>query len=156
MTEKSARFPARPIVGVGAVVFDGDRVLLVQRGHPPLMGAWSLPGGRVETGEALRDAVVRELREETGIDVEVGPLVEVVDRIHLTAQGTVEYHFVVVDYLCEPLTRSLAEGSDAADARWVAWTDLAQYGVSETAIEVIRKARDMRRDRALRPPSHPL
>src|SRR5665213_1646809 len=96
----SRTYPERPIVGVGAVIFDGDRVLLVKRGHEPLMGAWNLPGGAVEVGETLDAALAREVLEETGLSVEVGPVVEVLDSVRFDADGRVEYHFVIVDYLC--------------------------------------------------------
>jgi ADP-ribose pyrophosphatase YjhB (NUDIX family) len=134
-------FPARPIVGVGAVVFDGDAVLLVRRGQAPLKGEWSLPGGAVELGELMRAAVVRELREETGIDVEVGPVVEVLDRVHLAADGLVEFHYVLIDFVCRPVTAVLSHGSDADDACWVRCSELAAYGVSLTTVAVIEKAR---------------
>ena len=137
-------FPDRPVLGVGAVVFDGDRVLLVKRAHPPLQGEWSLPGGAVETGETLAIAVAREVLEETGLVVDVGPVADVVDRIHRLADGRVEYHFVVVDYLCTAREASPRPGSDAADVRWVALTDLTKYGVSSTARSVINKARAVR------------
>src|SRR5438552_13789207 len=100
-------YPVRPIVGVGAVVLDGDRVLLVKRAHEPLKGEWSLPGGAVEVGETLEAAVAREVREETCLEVEVGPLVEVVNRIVRDPGGRVEYHFVIVDYLCRPIGGTL-------------------------------------------------
>jgi mutator protein MutT len=134
-------FPERPIVGVGAVVVDGDRVLLVKRAHPPLQGEWSLPGGAVELGETLAAAIVREVREETGLAIELGPVVEVVDRVQHDAAGRVEYHFVIVDYLasCRP-GQVLSPQSDAADARWVAAPDLPAYRVSAKAVEVIHKA----------------
>src|SRR5439155_11424714 len=99
MADGSA-YAARPIVGVGAVIFDGDRVLLIKRGHEPLKGEWSLPGGRVELGETLGQAVAREVLEETGLVVDVGPVVEVLDRVHRTPDGRVEHHFVIIDYLC--------------------------------------------------------
>jgi 8-oxo-dGTP diphosphatase len=139
------RFPDRPLVAVGAVVTDGDRVLLVKRGQPPLKGEWSLPGGVVEVGETLERAVSREVREETGLDVEVGPVVEVLDRVHRDGDGRVEYHFVIIDYLCAPASGQLAYGSDADDVRWARCEDLAQYRLTEAAGNVIRKAIAMRR-----------
>ena len=111
-------YPERPIVGVGAVIVNDGRVLLVRRGHEPLKGEWSLPGGAVEVGETLRTAVAREVREETGLDVDVGPIVEVLDRIRLDDEGRVRYHFVLIDYLCRPVGGSLACASDADEARW--------------------------------------
>jgi mutator protein MutT len=129
-------------VGVGAVVLDGDRVVLVKRGHPPLKGEWSLPGGAVELGETLEDAIRREVREETGLDVAVGPMVEVLDRVHRTADGRIEYHYVIVDYVCSCRDGlALACGSDAEDARWVGISELEGLGVTAKAIEVIDKAR---------------
>ncbi|MBI3492451.1 MAG: NUDIX hydrolase [Acidobacteria bacterium] len=133
-------YPDRPIVGVGAVLLDGDRVLLVRRANEPLKGEWSLPGGAVELGEALEDAVVREILEETGLEAEVGPVVEVLDRVRRDADGRVEYHYVIVDYACTVRGGHAAAGSDAADVRWVAVDDLERLGVSEKAIAVIRKA----------------
>src|SRR5579862_6341980 len=93
-------YPERPIVGVGAVILDSGRVLLVKRAHEPLKGEWSLPGGAVDVGETLEAAVAREILEETGLMVDVGPLVEVVQRITRDADGRIEYHFVIVDYAC--------------------------------------------------------
>jgi len=133
-------YPARPIVGVGAVILDGGRVVLVKRRHPPLKGEWSLPGGGVEIGETLEECVVREVREETGLDIEVGPVVEVFDRIDRTADGRIEYHFVIVDYCCRPRSDRLAHGSDAEDVRWVAIADLPDYKITQKADSVIRKA----------------
>jgi 8-oxo-dGTP diphosphatase len=133
-------FPDRPILGVGAVIIQDGRVLLVQRAHEPLAGQWSLPGGAVEVGETLREAVVREVREETGLDVDVGALVEVVDRVQHAEDGRVEYHFVVVDYVCTPTGGVLAPASDASDVSWATSADLIRYAVSEQATAVIRKA----------------
>src|SRR5439155_14030934 len=134
------KYPERPIVGVGAIILDGDRVLLIKRGHEPLKGEWSLPGGAVDVGETLEAAVAREVREETCLDVEVGPLVEVVNRVTRDADGRVEYHFVIVDYLCRPIGGTLACASDAAAAEWVALDDLDRFSLTRTAVTVIRKA----------------
>jgi 8-oxo-dGTP diphosphatase len=137
-------YPERPIVSVGAIAIDGDRVLLVKRGHEPLKGQWSLPGGVVEAGEELHAALVREVREETSVDVEVGPVVEVLDRISRDAGGRVEYHYVIIDYLCRATGGALACASDAADARWVSRSDLASYGLTTKAAAVIARAFEMR------------
>jgi 8-oxo-dGTP diphosphatase len=134
------KYPERPIVGVGAVVLDRGRVLLVRRANAPLKGEWSLPGGAVELGEALEDAIVREIREETGLDVEVGAVVEVLDRIQRDPDGRVEYHYVLVDYACTVRSGRLTAGTDADDVRWADVADLQRLGVSERAIAVIKKA----------------
>jgi 8-oxo-dGTP diphosphatase len=139
------RYPDRPIVSVGAVVIDGDRVLLVKRGQEPLKGAWSLPGGVVEIGETLHAALIREVREETGLDVEIGAVVEVLDRISRDAGGRVEYHYVILDYVCRVAGGSLACASDAEDARWVSRGDLAQCNLTATAAAVVQRAFEMRR-----------
>lgn len=133
-------FPGRPIVGVGAVIFDGDCVLLVQRAHEPLKGHWSLPGGSVDLGETLRAAVLREVLEETGLQVEVGPVVDVVERVQHAADGRIEYHFIIIDYRCVRSGGSLVAGSDAADARWVPVSELSRWGVTQAATAVIEKA----------------
>ena len=135
------KFPERPIVGVGAVVLDGEgRVLLARRAHEPLKGEWSLPGGAVELGETLEAAVAREILEETGVSVAVGPVVEVLDRIEKTPDGRVEYHFVIVDYLCRASTDTVVCGSDADEAAWVRREDLGAYRITEKATSVIDKA----------------
>jgi 8-oxo-dGTP diphosphatase len=133
-------FPDRPIVSVGAVVVDGDRVLLVKRGHEPLKGEWSLPGGVVELGETLNEALTREVREETGLDVAVGPVVEVLDRVQRAVNGRVEYHFVIIDYLCRANGGSLACASDADDAQWVAVDNLASLRPTASVTAVVHKA----------------
>jgi 8-oxo-dGTP diphosphatase len=133
-------FPDRPIVSVGAVVVDGDRVLLVKRGHEPLKGEWSLPGGVVELGETLGEALAREVREETGLDVAIGPVVEVLDRVQRAGDGRVEFHFVIIDYLCRARGGSLASASDADDVRWVAVADLGSFRPTASVSAVVRKA----------------
>lgn len=111
-------FPETPLVGVGAVVVDAGRVLLVRRGKEPLKGQWSLPGGVLELGEALTDGVVREVREETGLTVETVELVELLDRIH-REDGRVRFHYVIADYLCRVVGGELKAASDADAVRWV-------------------------------------
>jgi len=133
-------YPDRPVVGVGAVVLDGDRVLLVKRGQAPLKGHWSLPGGAVEIGETLEQAVAREVLEETGLTIEVGPIVEVLDRISRDVEGRVEHHFVLVDFVARPLGGELEGASDADDAAWVFMADLVKYEVAAITVGVIRKA----------------
>jgi ADP-ribose pyrophosphatase YjhB (NUDIX family) len=130
-----------PIAAVGAVVLDGERVLLVRRGQEPLKGEWSLPGGAVELGETLEAAVCREVLEETGLEVEPVRVVEVLDRISRDAEGRVEYHYVLVDYACRVRGGVLGSGSDASDARWVSLEKLEmEAGLAGKVIEVIRKA----------------
>jgi ADP-ribose pyrophosphatase YjhB (NUDIX family) len=136
----SRTYPARPIVGVGAVVLDGVQVLLVKRAHEPLKGEWSLPGGAVDVGETLEDAIRREIREETCLEIEVGPIVEVIDRIRRDTEGRVEHHYVLVDFVCRPRGGTLRCGSDAEAAVWAAKADLAAYGVAEATVAVIEKA----------------
>jgi ADP-ribose pyrophosphatase YjhB (NUDIX family) len=136
----SRAYPDQPVAAVGAVVIRDREVLLVKRAYPPRAGEWSLPGGRLELGESLVAAVRREVREETGIEVEVGPLVAVFDRVQRDAEGHVRYHFVIADYLCDPIGGILAAGDDAADARWVLRADVAGLGVNAHARAVIEKA----------------
>ena len=134
-------FPTQPVVGVGAVVVDGDgRVLLAKRGHEPLKGEWSLPGGVVELGEALETAIAREVLEETGLAIEVGPVVEVLDRIQHLPDGRVEYHHVIIDYLCYAHAGSIACASDADEARWVEPDQLSVHHLTDKATAVITKA----------------
>ena len=134
------RYPEQPIVSVGAVVIQGECVLLVKRGQEPLKGRWSLPGGVVEAGEELQTALAREVREETGLEVQVGPVVDVLDRITRDDAGRVEFHYVIIDYVCHPSGGSLACASDADDARWVAHVDLGSYDLTTKVSEVIGRA----------------
>lgn len=135
-------FPQRPIVGVGAVVVEDNRVLIVRRGNEPLKGEWSLPGGAVEIGETLETAVAREVREETGLEVEVGPIVDVLDRLRFDADGRARFHYVLVDFLCRPKSGTVTSGSDADAATWANLVELSEYGIAESTISVIVKALD--------------
>ena len=140
-------YPDRPILGVGAVVLDGDRVLLVRRGNEPLKGEWSLPGGAVEVGETLETAVAREVLEETGLEVEVGPMIDVLDRIRVDLVGRTRYHFVLIDYLCRPTGGTLCCATDAADATWATIADLAEFSLVPATVEMIHKGVARERER---------
>ncbi len=146
------RYPDRPFVGVGAVIVQDGRVLIVKRKYDPLAGQWSIPGGAVELGETLEACVAREMLEETGLEIEVGPVIEVFDRITRDEQGRVRYHFVLVDYLCWPVGGALQAGSDVADAAFVDPVDLESYHLTAKAMEVIARALELDRDapRAIR------
>jgi ADP-ribose pyrophosphatase YjhB (NUDIX family) len=139
-------FPDRPVVGVGGVVVQGGRALIVKRAHEPRKGEWSLPGGLVELGETLVDAARREIKEETGLEVDVGEVVEVFDRVH-HLDGRVQYHFVIVDYLCHPTGGTLQAGDDAEEVAWVTAEELLGYGVNEFATRVIRRGLERARGR---------
>ena len=130
--------PARPIVGVGAVVIRDGKVLLVRRGKEPLKGRWLIPGGTVELGETLQDAVAREVREETGIEVSAAEVVLVFDRIE-RAEDAVTYHYVVVDYRCEDLGGRLQAGSDAEEAAFVGRDELGAYDLPPLARELVER-----------------
>ena len=134
----SREYPERPIVGVGAIIFDQGRVLLVQRGHAPLKGEWSLPGGTLELGETLHEGIKREVLEETGLIVEPIGIVETFDRIARDDEGRVQFHYVLADYLCRIAGGSAACASDAADLRWAALDDLDT--IAPFTREVILKA----------------
>ncbi|NOT26683.1 MAG: NUDIX hydrolase [Acidobacteria bacterium] len=137
---ETRQYPARPIVGVGAVIVDDGKVVLVKRRYEPLAGRWSLPGGTLEVGETLKAAVIREMREETGLDVEVGPLLEVFDRITTDEAQRVQYHFVLVDYLCWPVRGLLQASSDVEEAVLAGPESFAEYNLTENAEAVITKA----------------
>lgn len=137
----SRRYPTQPLVGVALVVFDGERVLLVERAHPPAQGQWTVPGGLVEVGETVAEAALRELREETGLTVDVGPIVEVVERILRDADGRVEYHYIIVDLLGRSPRGEPRAGSDSAEVRWVAPSELTALPLTEGLLPVIEKAR---------------
>jgi 8-oxo-dGTP diphosphatase len=144
MTKDRGRaYPDRPVVGVGAVVLVDGRVVLVRRSHEPLKGEWNLPGGAVEVGETLREACAREVNEETGLIVQVGSVVDVVDRIMVDAAGAVEYHFVLVDYVCRPTGGALRCGTDASDVTLADPAALHQYRLTDKAIDVIRKGMEL-------------
>jgi len=131
-------YPDRPLIGVGAIIVEHDRVVLVKRAHPPLAGEWSIPGGVLEVGETLREGVVRESREETGLTVEPLDLLGVFDRVLRDDRGAVLYHYVLVDFLCKPLAGDLHAAGDAEDARWLTAEEVAALPLAKDTAEVIK------------------
>jgi len=140
------QYPERPIVGVGAVIVDEGKVVLIKRKYEPLKGQWSLPGGMVEIGETLEAALAREMLEETGLRVDVGPVIEVFDRIMRDEDSRVRYHFVLVDYLCWPVGGSLQSGSDVEEAIWADRATLGDYSLTEKATSVIERGLTLARE----------
>lgn len=132
-------YPETPLVGVGAIIIEEDRVALVKRGHPPLQGRWSIPGGVLEIGETLRKAAVREALEETGLTVEPGELLGVFERVVPDAEGRMKYHYVLIDFLCRKISGELQAGDDAEEVRWFRRNELGMLGLSKETEEVILK-----------------
>lgn len=132
-------YPRSPIVGVGGVVIRSNRVLLIRRGSEPLKGEWSIPGGMVELGESLPEGVKREIMEETGLKVRPMEVLSVFDRIQKNGKR-IQYHYVIVDYLCRAISGRLKAGSDVLDARWVARDALPSYHITPKAASVIADA----------------
>jgi len=134
------RYPSRPFLGVGALIFEDAKILLVERGKEPLKGFWSLPGGILESGEKLEAAIRREVREETGLEIEALSVFEIFERIMPDADGRPEYHYVLIDYVCRPTGGLLQAASDVTRAVWVAKENLAEYRLTEGTLEVIERA----------------
>ena len=132
-------YPEAPLVGVGAVIIEKDRVVLVKRGHAPLMGRWSIPGGVLEVGETVREAAAREAKEETGLVVEVGELLGIYDRVLRDELDRVRYHYVLIDFLCRPVGGTLQAGTDAAEVGWFRAEDLPALGLTRDANDVVLK-----------------
>lgn len=147
-------YPERPVVGIGGVVIEDRRALLIRRGSEPLRGHWSIPGGTLEIGETLQQGVARELKEETGLDVRVLDVIEVFDRIFpaevldpaIPGRGP-QFHYVIVDYLCERISGEAQAGSDVTDVAYAREEELDQFHLTETATRVLRKAFAMDRQR---------
>jgi len=132
-------YPDNPLVGVGAVIIQERHVLLIRRGTPPLLDEWSLPGGVLECGETLRQAVIREAREETGLVVETGKMLGVYERVIRGDEGRVRYHYVLIDFLCRPVGGDLKAGSDAAEVRWFTREELPALNLAPDANDVVLK-----------------
>lgn len=132
-------YPDKPLVGVGAVIVRNHRVLLIRRGQAPLLGEWSLPGGVLECGETLREAAVREAREETGLVVEAVDMLGVYERIIPSDDGRVRYHYVLIDFLCRPVGGELKAGSDAAEVGWFTREELPALKLAYDTNDVVLK-----------------
>jgi 8-oxo-dGTP diphosphatase len=150
----SREYPERPVVGIGGVIIDSDRALLIRRGSEPLRGEWSIPGGTLELGETLEEGVTRELLEETGIKVRVLELIEVFDRIYgedgtiaVQVQKKPRFHYVIVDYLCECIAGEPRAGSDVTEVAFAREEELANFHLTETATRILKKAFAMERAR---------
>lgn len=134
-------YPDRPLVGVGAIIIEieRDRVVLVKRGHAPLLGEWSIPGGVLEVGETLREAVVREAKEETGLFVISGELLGVYDRLIRDSEGRARYHYVLIDFLCRQVSGELLAADDAVEVQWFTRDELKNVSLASETLEVILK-----------------
>ena len=140
-SKPSRSYPDRPLVGVGAVIIHDGQTVIVQRGSEPRRGEWTVPGGLLELGETLRAGTEREVLEETGLVVKVGQVLDVFDSIYPDAEGRAEYHYVLIDFLCELISDSadLKPASDVSTARWVTLADLDATALIGSTAEVIRK-----------------
>jgi len=133
-------YPEQPLVGVGAIIIEGERIVLVKRGNPPLAGAWSIPGGVLEIGETLRMAAAREAFEETSLRVEPAELLGVYDRLQHDHDGRTLYHYVLIDFLCKRLEGTPHAAGDAIEARWFSRAELNQLKLAADTVDVIKKA----------------
>lgn len=132
--------PQQPLIGVGALIVENGRVVLIKRGKAPLLGEWSIPGGMLELGETLRQGAEREALEETGLVVRATELLGVFDRVVPDAEGKIVYHYVLIDFLCERISGKLRGGGDASDARWFTPADVAKLPLAEDTAGVIHAA----------------
>lgn len=131
-------YPDQPRVAVGAIVFKDDKILLVRRGHPPAEGVWAIPGGRVELGETMREAAEREIREETGLNVQAKEPVFVFDVLIKDETGKIRFHYVIVDLLADLVGGALRAGDDALEARWISSSEIAALNVSSNTRKVLK------------------
>ena len=138
----SRQYPKKPVVGVGAVILDGDKILLEKRKNEPSKGKWSVPGGLVELGESVEQAVIREVKEETGLEVYEPRLVDVVNYVSLGEKGAVIYHYVIVDYLVTVKSGNPKAASDAEALKWVPFNEVEEYDLTESFRQFFRRNRE--------------
>ena len=131
-------YPENPLVGVGVLIRDIDRYLLIKRAADPDKGLWSIPGGIVEIGEKAEDAARREVKEETNLDVDVIEVLDVINKIVMDEESRVKFHFIIIDYLAEFKEGALKASSDALDARWVSSKEFPLYELSPTLIQLLK------------------
>jgi ADP-ribose pyrophosphatase YjhB (NUDIX family) len=134
-------YPETPLIGVGAIIVENERVVLVKRGHPPLLGEWSIPGGVLEVGDMLREGAVREAQEETGLTVQPGEILGVYDRI-LREGDRLQYHYVLIDFLCRRVSGEIRPGSDADEVGWFRREEIDALNLAPETAEVLRKGLD--------------
>ena len=132
-------YPKQPVVGVGAIIICDGKILLEKRKGEPGKGKWSIPGGLVELGESVEDTVVREVKEETGLDVEKPEHIDVVDNIIRDANGEIKYHFVILDYFVKLKGGTLSVGSDAGELKWVSLNEVEKYDLTKTFREFLKR-----------------
>jgi 8-oxo-dGTP diphosphatase len=135
-------YPDQPIVGVGAVIVHADKIVLIKRGNEPSRGKWTIPGGLVELAESPEQAVIRETKEETGLDVENPTLIDVVSNVDLDEKGRVKYHYVIIDYLVRVKGGSIEAASDAVDLRWVPFDEVESYDLTASFRLFFRQNRE--------------
>ncbi|MGB6875641.1 MAG: NUDIX hydrolase [Candidatus Acidiferrales bacterium] len=145
---ESREYPERPIIAVGGVVIHDSQILLIRRGQPPLEGRWSIPGGILEIGETIAEGIERELKEETGIQVRVLDLIEIYENVLRDKENELQYHFVILDYLCEFVEGTARPGGDVTEVVWASEQQLESLSVTGAAKRVIRKAFSAVRGRA--------
>jgi 8-oxo-dGTP diphosphatase len=135
-------YPDQPVVGVGGIVVNGGKIVLIKRGNEPSRGKWTIPGGLVELGENLEEAVIRETNEETTLDVDCPCLIDVVDNVDLDEKGRVKYHYVIIDYLVHIKSGTIKAASDASELRWVSFDEVESYDLTTSFRLFFRRNRE--------------
>ncbi len=130
-------YPSHPFIGVGALIVKDGRYLLIKRGKEPGKGKWSIPGGKVELGETLAEAIKREVLEECGIQIEIEKIFNIMDRILKDKDGKIKYHFVLIDYKAQYISGKARAYSDADDMKWVTAAEMSELDMNPETREII-------------------